>query len=283
MGACAATQNCSSAESAKIIADTVHTCAPTNRCLVSEEGAKLQKARLLLQEPLADLALNTVEVLDLMGNGGGDSGAVLLATALKGNTSLRHLNLRWSSIGSRGAEALAEALKVNRTVKTLDLYCNSIRDAGASALATALGNNCTMRELDVGWNSIACGGACALADALKRNNSLERLGMERNGVEARGAAAIADALQQNMALTSLQMAGNPLGEEAALALVEATGRSPTSPHLRCDLVPESEREGDTARSALSLSGFSIPEDETLKDDFMPAATADMAAPCGVVN
>lgn len=273
MGACTPTQSCTSSDGAKIIIKAIGTCAPTEHYCSSAEHQKMNKARLLLQDSLDSLTVGDVDVLDLEGNGGGDGGVVLLARALQENTSLQHLSLRWSGIGVRGAEALAGVLRVNRTLQSLDLFCNSVRDAGAQALAQSLVSNRSLKSLDVGWNSIACGGACAFASTLKANCSLECVGLERNAVEERGAAAIAEALWQNLALTTLRLAGNPLGEAAALALVEASTGSPRLVHF--DLVPPASAL-QSARSLLSLSGLSIPEDEDLKDEFAPAAPRAIA-------
>ncbi|CAK9071822.1 unnamed protein product, partial [Durusdinium trenchii] len=61
---------------------------------------------------------------DLTGHSLGDTGAIVLADALKGNSSLRTLCLRWNSIQERGASALALALQGTR-LNSLDTYCNS--------------------------------------------------------------------------------------------------------------------------------------------------------------
>ncbi|KAI8602835.1 hypothetical protein EDD21DRAFT_413601, partial [Dissophora ornata] len=55
--------------------------------------------------------------------------------ALKTNTTLTTLNLRYNSIGNEGALALLEALKTNTTLTTLDLRINSIGKEGVLALS----------------------------------------------------------------------------------------------------------------------------------------------------
>ncbi|KAG0367076.1 hypothetical protein BGX24_003408, partial [Mortierella sp. AD032] len=72
-----------------------------------------------------------------------------LAEALKTNSILTTLNLKFKSIRSDGAKALAEALKTNSTLTTLDLQSNKIGDDGAKALAEALKTNSTLTTLNL--------------------------------------------------------------------------------------------------------------------------------------
>lgn len=68
----------------------------------------------------------------------GSPGAIFIAEALGGNTSLAHLDLRNNGIGDDGACALATTLAENRTLVVLDLRWNQINDRGALAFEALL-------------------------------------------------------------------------------------------------------------------------------------------------
>lgn len=70
----------------------------------------------------------------------GDGGVHALAEALKVNTVLQMLDLRYNSVGAEGADALAEALKVNTSLQTLDLRFNPVGRDGERALKAAVDN-----------------------------------------------------------------------------------------------------------------------------------------------
>ena len=64
----------------------------------------------------------------------GDDGAIALANALKGNTSLRHLFLSENNIRDNGAIALANAFEDNTSLEVLSISHNQFGDNGAQAL-----------------------------------------------------------------------------------------------------------------------------------------------------
>lgn len=238
------------------------------------ESVKMQRARIELEDSLQELAQNTVEVLDLTGIGRGDEGAILIATALKKNTSVRELCLRWSSIGIDGAVAVAASLHDgNRSLTGLDLFCNSIKDAGAAAVSVAIIANPAIRTLDLGWNSIGDSGAAAIAKALKAGCFVSKLGLEQNAIGENGGYALASALCRNTSLTELRLAGNPVGEVAAVKLGESAAFCPRLTSF--DLFPESEGTVfcPSSRSMFSLSSVSVPDDEELRAEFDLAANA----------
>ncbi|KAK5809404.1 hypothetical protein F5H01DRAFT_381781 [Linnemannia elongata] len=146
---------------------------------------------------------------------------VILAEALKTNSTLTTLYLRHSSIGSDGAKTLAEALKTNSALTTFDLYNNSIGDDGAKALAEALKTNSALTTLSLQGNSIGSDGAKALAEALKINSALTTLGLYNNSIGSDGTKALAEALKTNSTLTALDLYNNSIGSDGAKALAEA--------------------------------------------------------------
>ncbi|MEM7616793.1 MAG: hypothetical protein AAF195_00240 [Pseudomonadota bacterium] len=78
-----------------------------------------------------------------------------LAAALKGNETLKCLNIESNDIGVDGAADLAAALYYgNSTLTSLNLASNNIRDHGAADLAAALNGNSTLTSLNLEGNNI---------------------------------------------------------------------------------------------------------------------------------
>lgn len=67
-----------------------------------------------------------------------DCALLQLAAALKGNTSLKVLDIGGNNIGPEGIKVLLEALRGNETLTTLELGYNPIGEAGAKHLADVL-------------------------------------------------------------------------------------------------------------------------------------------------
>ena len=54
------------------------------------------------------------------------SGTLMLANAMRSNSTLKILDLKWNNISLTGGNALLDMLKYNRTLMVLDLEGNSI-------------------------------------------------------------------------------------------------------------------------------------------------------------
>ena len=61
--------------------------------------------------------------------------ALQLAEALKGNTSMKVLDIAANNIGPEGIKVLLEALRGNNTLRNLELGYNPIGEEGAKHLA----------------------------------------------------------------------------------------------------------------------------------------------------
>ena len=68
------------------------------------------------------------------------------------STTLRTLDLRYTSLGEGGGVAVARALERNTTLTTLDLRGNDLGEAGGRAFAVALERNTTLVKLRI----VAC-------------------------------------------------------------------------------------------------------------------------------
>ena len=174
---------------------------------------------LLLAEALK--VNSTLTVLKLNDNGIGAQGASGLAEALKVNSTLTVLKLNDNYIGAQGATGLAEALKVNSTLTVLKLNGNDIGAQGATGLAEALKVNSTLTVLELNFIGIGAQGATGLAEALKVNSTLTVLKVNFNGIGAQGATGLAEALKVNSTLTVLKLNDNYIGAQGATGLAEA--------------------------------------------------------------
>ena len=150
-----------------------------------------------------------------------DPDVVILAEALKTNTTLTSLHISFNTIGEEGAVALAEALTSNSSLRVLNLGTNRILGPGASALTGLLKRNTTLTELLVPFNNILDSGADALAEALKCNVSLSRLDLSFNNIGHPGAITLAGAIKCNGTLTDLRLSGNKIGDAGASFLADA--------------------------------------------------------------
>ncbi|XP_078381248.1 NACHT, LRR and PYD domains-containing protein 3-like [Oculina patagonica] len=149
------------------------------------------------------------------------TGAVVLAKALKGNSSLTVLNLSGNNIGDHGATGLAGALRKNASLRELNLFGNNIGDVGATGLAGALDENSSLTWLDLSANKIGDDGTTGLARALQENTSLTVLVLSHNKIGDDGAYSLADALKKNTSLTWLNLSRNNIGDDGVTRVARA--------------------------------------------------------------
>jgi hypothetical protein len=116
-----------------------------------------------------------------------DSGANSLAFYLRGNTSLKHLDVSCNKISADGAKSFADLLKVNSTLEELSLCSNRIGDNGMIAISEVL--------------------AC-------RNSSLTKLWVPNNTITEVGLSSLAIALRSNKSISNIYIWGNEFGEKA---------------------------------------------------------------------
>jgi hypothetical protein len=104
-----------------------------------------------------------------------DEDVCALADAVRANTTVTSIDLRFNSISAEGASALADALLVNTSVTRIQLGFNMIGDAGASALAVALKVNTSLTEIDISFNEIAASHIADVDKLIARNKRLRHL------------------------------------------------------------------------------------------------------------
>lgn len=142
----------------------------------------------LLSQYTGELDLDGYYVSDVMKIN--DIGAITLAHALRENTTVKNLNLRFNIIGDDGAQAIADMLAVNRTITHLSLESNQIGDIGAQALADALKVNSTLTSIVLGYNRIGDVGAHHIADMMRNNTTIINIYLGNNQFGAEGIAEL---------------------------------------------------------------------------------------------
>jgi hypothetical protein len=105
-----------------------------------------------------------------------------------------------SGIGPEGAKHVAEGLKGNRTLKTLDLSSCFIRNDGAEYIAEALKVNQTLQTLN-----LACLTKTLLSFSLTTDMFSFFHLLTVNSIQSEGAKKIAEALKVNATLLNLSL------------------------------------------------------------------------------
>ena len=127
-----------------------------------------------------------------------DSDLVVLAEALKGNSSFTVLSLCFNYIGAAGATALAGALRENSSLTELNLFSNEIGYVDSAGQAEALRENSSLNILDLSCDTIGDAGAAGLAEALRGNSSVAKFNLFFNNIGDAVAAGLIEALKENM-------------------------------------------------------------------------------------
>lgn len=138
---------------------------------------------------------------------------IQMSEALKGNRTLQHLHLRSISLGAQGSCAIGVALQSNRSLMHLDLSNNQVGVEGGMAIAKGLECNGTLRHLNLSYNKLGSQGSHAVCRTLRKDVVvLEHLDLSHNCIGPGGGFAIAKALEAsgNYSLKAILLFGNGL-------------------------------------------------------------------------
>lgn len=133
------------------------------------------KMLILYQEKntLTSLSLHYADLRD-----GGDR---ILADTFRSCTNLKHISLQSCNMYSENLIPMVDALRGQYSLKRLDLGSNGIGNAGCEALATLLDDpNTKIRHLNMFGNSINDVGVIAITNVLVRNKQLQELILNDN-------------------------------------------------------------------------------------------------------
>jgi Ran GTPase-activating protein (RanGAP) involved in mRNA processing and transport len=169
----------------------------------------------------------TLKIVDFSENPNpiGDQGALNLANALKGNATLKELNLSGNQIGDDGVKSLVAVLKTIKTLTRVDLNANRIKNEGFKDLANLLKDNKTLTRVDLGGNEAQIDGFRALLGELRDNSTLTELSLSHSKIGVELAKILANALEGNTALEKLDLSFNNIKNKGVEALANALNNS----------------------------------------------------------
>ena len=177
---------------------------------------------------------STITHLNLSYNFFGLGDCTALAEAIKHNSTIRQLDLSGTDIGLGDCSiALADAIKHNSTITHLNLSCNSLGLVDGTALAEAIKHNSTIRQLDLSGTDIGLGDcSIALADAIKHNSTITHLNLSCNLFGLGDCTALAEAIKHNSTIRQLNLSRTKLGfVDCAIVLADAIKHNSTITHL----------------------------------------------------
>jgi Ran GTPase-activating protein (RanGAP) involved in mRNA processing and transport len=170
---------------------------------------------------------HSLEKLDLYNtfvDGEGSETFRALCESLRGNTTLRHLDVRNNGVLLDGI--CATGLKLDTMpLETLDLSFNTFTTCGIAALAHSLEGPCTLKKLSLRHCHLNDTGLVQLGEALTSNVSLEVLDVSGNDYTNNGASQFFELLPQMNGLKAVyglvvERNGVPPTEAVGLALVD---------------------------------------------------------------
>ncbi|KAL0238463.1 hypothetical protein GEMRC1_012936 [Eukaryota sp. GEM-RC1] len=153
--------------------------------MISIQGAKALAEVLKVNSTISRLGLSL--------NAINDEAAIILANALKRNSSLT---------------SLAEVLKVNSTISRLGLSLNAINDEAAIILANALKRNSSLTSIDLYYNCIASTDAIALFEMLRENSTLTEIELAKNSIGPDAISTLVEVLKVNNTVDYVNLRGN---------------------------------------------------------------------------
>jgi Ran GTPase-activating protein (RanGAP) involved in mRNA processing and transport len=148
---------------------------------------------------------SSLEKLNLEGSFVDDQGTETfrsLCECLRGNTTLRYLNVQGNAV-DLDAVCLGELRLGTMSLETLDLSGNCFGSGGIAALAKGLQGPCTLKELILMYCQLDDTGLLILGEALTTNNTLEVLDVSRNAFTDNGASQFFDMLPQMKGLKAV--------------------------------------------------------------------------------
>ena len=156
--------------------------------------------------------------------------------ALLNSGDTKHLDLACRNLNAGDAVILAHALKTNTTLCSLHLGMNRLESKGVNVIAAALEEHPALLELDLRSNRIEPDGFEGIAKLLEKTPCLLTLNLESNEAGCEGAGLIAQALLKNNVLTDLNLAGNCISSDGAeyIAIMLATNTALTVLSLGCN-------------------------------------------------
>eukprot|EP00808_Paulinella_micropora_P020740 g14005.t1 len=212
--------------------------------------------------------------------------ALVIASLLMVNQTLREVNLRANRIGDDVAHAIGEALKVNTSLTSLQLEGKDIGPSGAKHIAKALQVNQSIERMYIQGNWIPVASfrdgkttsmdlshegydsrsALVIASLLMVNQTLREVNLRANRIRDDGAHAIGEALKDHPSVTSVDLRKNGLSVASGSVLVAVVKQNPRIQEM-CGIPLDLLRENKTTELDLSSEGLG-PAEAVLVAEFM---------------
>ena len=139
--------------------------------------------------------------LDLHDNKLGPEGAVALAPAIAGSSSITSLDLSYNELGAKGANVLASGISANGSLAKLLIGDNMLGDEGVTMLCDAIRESkvSKVQELDLNYNRIGYDGVKAIAALCgARKGSMTRADISGNDLNAEAKAVLRGAVDERV-------------------------------------------------------------------------------------
>lgn len=174
----------------------------------------------------------------------------ILKIALERNTTLRHLNLRQTTLSDRDLVDVLEPLWTNTTLTSLNISNNpGLGAESAKNIGELLFQNNTLEELDLSQLS-GMGKdklASRLAKALISNSSVHVLDLSDSYTSGSGIAELSETLSVNHGLKSLNLSNNASIDDSAVTTLVKGLKANFGLHT---LILDNCKFGDTAVKAM---------------------------------
>jgi hypothetical protein len=128
-----------------------------------------------------------------------------LFAALKENTGIQSLNLKFVDLMDTDMSSLSETIKVNQSISIIDLQGNLIGDLGVELLVSGLYQNNSITTLNLGDNHITNQGTKILSAYLEHNKSLRTLDIGNNILTIPAIHFLFQSLRFNVTLNQIKI------------------------------------------------------------------------------
>ena len=191
----------------------------------------------------------------------------ILTRGLLHNTSLKNLDISYSTLGVEESVALAEMLSCNKSLTKLNLVGCDIPENGLTEILTrGLLHNTSLKNLDISYSTLGVEESVALAEMLSCNKSLTKLNLVGCDIPENGLTEILTrGLLHNTSLKNLDISYSTLGVEESVALAEmlSCNKTLTELNLRgCDIPEAGLREIDKGLLQNTTLTLLSPEEKT---------------------
>ena len=127
-----------------------------------------------------------------------DEGCRHIVHSLRGNTTLKLLNLLGNNISETGGRYVSDTFcRMNDTVISLNLDCNALGPYGCQYIAEILRSNTAIEELYLSYNGIGDEGVEYLSESVEFNTTLKCMTLDHNQLSREGKERIARAVHRN--------------------------------------------------------------------------------------